>query len=196
MYVAPFRIKHAKPGWVEPQYGPSMTQDVTTLPNGPLAAQVPGGITRWMAVPWQTDTASCRSGYLKTYDPYLPSFWAARVPNQVLTKDDYDIVMDNKRPLGERLAAFAYRAAWTRLLGSKSYTHQINNMVEHYGDMGVVEQRGGPGGNDFPAVMQVEDLPQHARQQLAQTNEPPHASDRIDLTGIEKVRRFPYGLKR
>jgi len=44
--------------------------------------------------------------------------------------------------------------------------------------------------------MQVEDLPQHARQQLAQTNEPPHASDRIDLTGIEKVRRFPYGLKR
>ena len=149
-----------------------------------------------MAVPWQTDTASCRSGYLKTYDPYLPSFWAARVPNQVLTQDGYEIVMDGKRPLGERLAAFANRAAWTRLLGSKSYTHQINNMIEHYGNMGVVEQRGGPGGNDFPAVMQVEDLPQHARQQLSQSKEPPHASDRIDLTGIEKVRRFPYGLRR
>jgi hypothetical protein len=196
MYMAPFRIKHAKPDWIEPQYGPSMTQDVTTLPDGPLAAQVPGGVTRWMAVPWQTDTASCRSGYLKTYDPYLPSFWAARVPNQVLTQDDYEIVMDGKRPLGERLAAFANRAAWTRLLGSKSYTDQINNMIEHYGDMGVVEQRGGPGGKDFPAVMQVEDLPQQSREQLIQTKEPPHASDRIDLTGIEKVRRFPYGLRR
>jgi L-Lysine epsilon oxidase N-terminal/L-lysine epsilon oxidase C-terminal domain len=195
MYMAPFRIKHAKPKWIEPQYGPSMTQDVTSLPNGPLAAQVPGGITRWMAVPWQTDTASCRSGYLKTYDPYIPSFWAARVPNQVLTGKDYEIVMDKTRPLGERLAAFANRAAWTRILGSKSYTHQINNMVKHYGDMGVVEQRSGPGAN-FPDVMQVEDLPQHAIHQLSLSKEPPHASDRIDLTGIEKVRRFPYGLKR
>jgi hypothetical protein len=194
MYVAPFRIKHAEAGWVEPQYGSSMTTDVTTLPNGPLAAQVPGGITRWMAVPWQTDTASCRSGYLKTYDPYLPTFWAARVPNQVLTREDYDIVMDDKRPPGERLAAFANRAAWTRLLGSKSYTHQINKMITHYGDMGVVEQRDGPGGDDFPAVMQVEDLPPQSRKWLRETKEPPHASDRIDLTGIEKVRRFPHGL--
>jgi hypothetical protein len=146
---------------------------VISLPSGPLAAQVPGGLTRWLAVPWQTDTASCRSGYLKTYDPYLPTFWPARVPNQVLTEDDYDIIMDDKRPLGERLAAFANRAAWTRLLGSKSYTDQINNMIEHYGNMGVVEQRDGPGGKNFPEVIEVEDLAQHSARAAQQKQRTP-----------------------
>jgi L-Lysine epsilon oxidase N-terminal/L-lysine epsilon oxidase C-terminal domain len=71
LYVAPFRLAHAPPGWIEPEYGPVLGTDLINLPNGPLlGGQLPGGITRWMAVPWQTDTASCRSGYLKSYDPY------------------------------------------------------------------------------------------------------------------------------
>ena len=37
-----------------------------------LGAQGPGGLTRWMAVPWRTDTANCRSGYDKTYDAHIP----------------------------------------------------------------------------------------------------------------------------
>ena len=41
----------------------TLTPDGMTIPNGPLCGQMAGGITRWMAVPWQTDTASCRSGY-------------------------------------------------------------------------------------------------------------------------------------
>ncbi len=105
MYMAPFRIAHAAQGWVEPGFGPELISDTLSLPNGPLAGQQPGGLTRWMAIPWQTDTASCRSGYQKTYDPYVPTFWPARVPNQVLTKANYDIVMDSGQPLGERLAA-------------------------------------------------------------------------------------------
>lgn len=207
MYMAPYRILHAPPDWKEPGYGVGLIQDTLTLPNGPLAAQVPGGVTRWMAVPWQTDTASCRSGYLKTYDPYLPTFWPARVPNQVLTRENYDIVMDEQRPLGERLAAFANRAAWTRPLGAKSYTDQINNMIEHYGEMGVVEVREGPkDGQDFPPVMEVEHLePRHARRMLSAkaekpvrglSLEPDESSDDVDLTNIEKVRRFPHGLRR
>src|SRR3989454_3497991 len=44
------------------------------------------------------------------------------------------------------LAAFANRAAWIRPLGSKSYTDQINNMIHHFGDMGVVEHRPAPDG--------------------------------------------------
>jgi hypothetical protein len=65
LYMAPFRIAHAAPGWIEPEYGPVLGPDLISLPNGPLlGGQLPGGITRWMAVPWQTDTASCRSGYL------------------------------------------------------------------------------------------------------------------------------------
>jgi hypothetical protein len=95
-------------------------------------------------VPWQTDTASCRSGYLKTYDPSLPTFWPARVPNQVLTQADYEIVLDPEQPLADRLAAFARRAAWLRPLGSKSHTDQINNMIEETsitGDLAVSTQR-------------------------------------------------------
>ncbi len=121
MYMAPFRLRNAElewktahkgKSWQEPQYGEELIQDTLHRPNGPLAGQLPGGLTRWMAVPWQTDTASCRSGYSKDYDPYLPTFWAARVPNQVLTQENYEIVISPDRDLGERLAAFANRAAW------------------------------------------------------------------------------------
>ena len=145
LYMAPFRIAHAPAGWIEPYYGAVLGADADRLPNGPLlGGQLPGGITRWMAVPWQTDTASCRSGYLKSYDPYVPTFWPARVPNQVLTEDDYEIVMDQERPLADRLAAFASRASWLRPLGSNSYTDQINNMIAHFDHMGVVEPLRGP----------------------------------------------------
>ena len=98
MYRAPFRFAHAPAGWVEPDYGMTLTFAIASAPNGCLGPQTPGGISRWMAVPWQCDTASCRSGYDKTYDPYVPTFWPARVPNQVLTRQDYDIVMDVNAP--------------------------------------------------------------------------------------------------
>jgi len=194
LYMAPFRILHAEPGWIEPDYGPQLSPDMIAA-TYPFLGQVPGGITRWMAVPWQTDTASCRSGYIKAYDPYVPTFWPARVPNQVLTEKEYAIVIDSNQPLADRLAAFAKRAAWTRPLGSKSYLAQINNMIDHFGDMGVVEHRPGPNDQHFPSSMQVENLPVHTRKRMVEENEPPHASDEIDLTGIEKVRRFPRGLK-
>jgi hypothetical protein len=205
MYMAPFRIQHAAPKWIEPNFGAELIPDTLSLPDGPLAGQLPGGITRWMAVPWQTDTASCRSGYQKTYDPYVPTFWPARVPNQVLSRENYNVVMDKAKPMDERLAAFANRAAWVRPLGSKSYTDQINNMIHRFGDLGVVEQREGPGEPEFPASMEVEQLAPHTHQRLAAMEkthhgvdraESPNEADNIDLTGIEKVKRFPYGLRR
>ena len=110
IYMQPFRFAHQPPDWIEAGLGEILSADSVTIPNGPLYSQPAGGITRWMAIPWQTDTASCRSGYDKTYDPYVPSFWPARVPNQVLTKENYEIVMDSARPLSDRLAAFANRA--------------------------------------------------------------------------------------
>ena len=205
MYEGPFRLKHAPEDWVEPGFGAELVESTLTLPDGPLGPQVPGGITRWMAVPWQTDTASCRSGYDKSYDPYVPTFWPARVPNQVLTEKNYDIVMDKERPIEERRAAFSRRAAWTRPLGSKSYTDEINNMIHRFGTLGVVEYRPGPGDPEFPAALEVETLPSRAKKQLetlaktqhgAEIEESDYDADRLDLTGIEKVRRFPRGLKR
>jgi L-Lysine epsilon oxidase N-terminal/L-lysine epsilon oxidase C-terminal domain len=195
LYMAPFRIAHAAPGWIEPEYGPTIGADIINLPNGPLlGGQLPGGITRWMAVPWQTDTASCRSGYLRSYDPYVPTFWPARVPNQVLTREDYDIVMNEGASLAERLAAFARRASWLRPLGSRSYTDQINNMIAHFDHMGVVETRAGPASGPFPAVIEVEDLHPAARAIAAAVG--PRAAEELDLSGIDKMRRFPHGLRR
>ncbi|MNJ59620.1 hypothetical protein D3C77_553160 [compost metagenome] len=125
--------------------------------DGPLYAQFPGAITRWMAIPWQTDTASCRSGYDKQYDPYLPTFWPARVPNQVLSDENYRKVMDTLLDRKERLTAFHIRSEWDRTLGVGA-DHQLEVMVEHFDRQGIVEVRDGiPNDPDFPPLMQVED---------------------------------------
>lgn len=211
MYMAPFRFEHAKKGWVPPQLGEVLTSDSVTIPNGPLCSQVPGGLTRWMAVPWQTDTASCRSGYEKTYDPYMPTFWPARVPNQVLTKENYAILMDTKKPLSERRAALANRAAWIEPLGSTSYTDQINNMIKHFDHLGVVERMKGPTDSaSLPTEVEVEDqhrpiedvMTKHTRigrpagsHVGVKSGAGASAAD-VDLSDIEKVRRFPMGLRR
>jgi hypothetical protein len=205
LYMAPFRFAHAPAGWIAPALGAIWSNDNLTLENGPLFGQQAGDITRWMAVPWQTDTASCRGGYDKAYDPYAPTFWPAHVPNDVLTKENYAIVMDAGKPLDERRKAFADRAKWYAPLGGPSYTAQINAMITGFGALGVVAPLPGPTDTDaFPDMIEVED--QHGplltsaltgRTLMLTTH--PHAGApaprrELDLTGIEKVRRFPHGL--
>lgn len=218
MYMAPFRFQHAHAGWIAPSPSAVLTSDDVTTPNGPLCGQMPGGITRWMAVPWQTDTSSCRSGYTPAYDPYVPAFWPARVPNEVLTKENYDIVMDKARPLSERRKAFANREAWIEPLGADGYTHQINNMIHHFDFLGVVEVREGPGDADFPATIEVEDYARLITPEQEALAEPrllsaaptlrtapgarpgpverrgARSATEVDLSGIALVNRFPNGL--
>ncbi len=227
MYMAPFRFAHAPEGWVEPGMGEILSSDTVTIPSGPLTGQLAGGITRWMAVPWQTDTSSCRSGYSASYDPYVPTFWPARVPNEVLTRENYAIVMDPGRSTDERLAAFANRAAWVAPLGTGSYTDQINNMVTHFDHLGVVEVNPGPDDPEgkalFPPFISVEDrhtpIKETKNKLLGDGVPGRHATDnetqsmvmivagdqgtdgaisppKLDLSRIDKVRRFPRGLRR
>jgi L-lysine epsilon oxidase-like protein len=201
MYTAPFRLKHAPPNSAEPSYGMYLTSDETNASSGPVnRGQVPGGITRWMALPWQTDAASCRSGYDRTYDPYLPTFWPARVPNQVMSEADYDIVMDTNQELGQRLQAFANRADWFAPLG-QGYVHQLNHMIHHFAEMGVVEVRQGvPDDPNFPPTMQVQDYRPAAAEEPQQGavfhgagEDRIETMDEFDLTQIEKVHRFQPG---
>ncbi len=159
MYSAPFRIRHRPASEPEPDYGKDLTQAIALQPGGPLYAQPPGGISRWMALPWQGDTAFCRSGYDPSYDPYLPTFWPARVPNQVLTQEDYEMVVDESLPREERIAAYNDRAGWLRKLKG-SVAQQMEQMIAEFGSMGIVEARTGPVDDpDFPAVLFVESLP-------------------------------------
>jgi hypothetical protein len=157
MYSEPYRWRHRNMDNPEPDYGKTLTPAEALSYNGPLYAQFAGSITRWMAIPWQTDTASCRSGYDPQYDPYLPTFWPARVPNQVLSEEDYRTVMDTTLSRKARQAAFNKRADWDRTLGV-GYENQLETMVKHFDRQGIVEVRAGIADDpDFPPVMQVED---------------------------------------
>jgi hypothetical protein len=201
MYMEPFRILHAPAGWIPPDLGKTLTSDSVKIPNGPLWQQQAGGLTRWMAVPWQTDTASCLGGYDKSYDPYAPTFWPARVPNEVVSRESYAIIMNDKANIDVRKAAFANRASWIEPIENQNYIIQINNMVTEFGNLGVVEALAGPTDTDaFPSVIEVED--QHVRPPsvMAQAGAAPPgpgvrpAEARVDHSDIAKVRRFPGGL--
>lgn len=199
MYMAPFRILHAPKGRVPPKPRRTLTIEGVKTPNGPLWQQQAGGLTRWMAVPWQTDTASCLGGYDKSYDPYAPTFWPARVPNEVVSRASYDIIMNDKESIDVRKAAFAKRARWIEPIENPDYVIQINNMVGEFGKMGIVEALAGPSDtNAFPRVIEVEDqhvLPAAVMAQpaaLAPGVAP--SATRADHSDIGKVRRFPRGL--
>mgnify|MGYP003877608613 CR=1 FL=1 len=163
MYMSAFRLKHAsktKPTDAT-YYGPVMNSDILTLARGPLmGGQVAGGITRWMAIPWQTDTASCRDGYTPEFDPFLPTFWPARVPNNILGESWYHDTLNPELSEETRSQAFAYRTDWLDALPlagqPATYTNQINSMIEHFDRLAVVQARQGvPNNPNFPPKMQV-----------------------------------------
>jgi hypothetical protein len=157
MYAAPFRLLHrAGP---EPAYGAVLTPAVALSAGGPLAGCAPGDVTRWMAVPWQTDTASCRSGYQygdTPVDPYLPTFWAARVPNHVMPERSYERVLDVSLPLEERRAAFFTRLQFFRNIDRPETSDTLQQMVDHWFRLGVVTEQPGPGDPAFPPIFKVE----------------------------------------
>lgn len=155
MYRNPFRIRGRSANNPVEDYGDELTHEKVVDEGGPLYFNAPGDITRWMAVPWQTDSSSCRSGYLPGYDPFLPTFWPARVPNHVLTKEHYKQVMDKKLSMKDRVRAFNKRAVWLRGL-SGEYYDQIREMVTEFGTLGVVEPKDGPDDPEFPSVIYVE----------------------------------------
>lgn len=156
MYASPFRLLHrAGP---EPDYGTVLTPAAALSADGPLAGCTPGAVSRWMAVPWQTDTASCRSGYQYEpgVDPYLPTFWAARVPNHVMPEQSYERVMDRSLSLEERRESFFVRAQFFRAIDRPSNTETLEQMVRNWYRLGVVTEQPGPGDPDFPELFKVE----------------------------------------
>lgn len=160
MYMAPFRIRHRRDDEKTYPIGDILTPAEALAFDGPLYGQRTGWLTRWMAVPWHTDTASCRSqaDYDPSYDPFVPTFWPARVPNQIISQDAYNVVMDASKPRPDRVAAFKRREGWIEQTLEGNYLHQISEMLERYGDMGLVEARKGLNGDpDIPPVLYVSD---------------------------------------
>lgn len=155
LYYKPFRIRARAPGVPETNYGPTLDQARALGIDGPLHAQGPGDINRWMGLPWQADTAYCRAGYDTEYDPFAPTFWPARVPNHVLSASDYAIVTDPRQSPAKRREAFANRTNWNKPLHGDTAT-QMQQMVRIFGSMGhLTPQPGVPGDTEFPASMRV-----------------------------------------
>lgn len=180
MYRAPYRFKVRAKGKPEPDYGAKLDAKIVASLGGPLYEQGPGDLTRWMALPWQADTAFCRSGYAAGYDPYLPTFWPARVPNQVLTEADYHTLHDASQSMEVRIAAFHTREFWTRLLpASASAPEQMEYMVAHFSQMGIIEALPRPADMDWlPDFIFVENLPAAQKEQLEMlTANAPAAAD-------------------
>ena len=150
MYSAFCRLNVRADDDPEPDYGDVLTPDVALGPGGPLRKSGPGDVTRWMAVPWQADTASCRFAYRYANVPpphtYLPTFWPARVPNHVLTEAAYQRLMDTTLSEDERTAAFADRQEWFRHLPSDQDdpSAAMNDAVAQWSLLGVVSRQAGP----------------------------------------------------
>jgi hypothetical protein len=164
LYSAPFRIRRrTKPEWLS---GTQLVSSVAAGEGGPLDGSTPGDVTRWMAVPWQADTSSCLSGYMPYVDDYLPTFWPARAPNDVLSREQYGVLMNHGASPADKELAFDYRrrVKWLRGIaypmtpdrGRPPPTSPSPEFVRDWWKVGIVEWKSGPGGS-LPKEMWVED---------------------------------------
>lgn len=151
MYVAPFRLNvKASPDSPPDDYGPVLTKAMALAAGGPLSASGPGDLTRWMAVPWQADLASC--GAILT-DPYQPTWWPASVPNHVITDRIYRQIMDPSMPSQERLRFFNTRENWLRNV-ALDWADRINDIIEKWQRIGIVVRRPAPQDSQAPPLPQ------------------------------------------
>ena len=151
LYSAPFRIKRRRGD--EPDWGEQLTSSKVLAKGGVLDGSGPGDITRWMACPWQADTSSCLSAYSVWGGQYLPTFWPARVPNDVLTEEDWKRIADAKLTTAERLRALdpVNRAKWLRGIvypetGNATQIHDGRQAFidDGWWHVGIVVRRDGP----------------------------------------------------
>lgn len=159
MWERAFRL-NLLPEGVDPQddYGEVLQPARAVAPGGVVDATGPGTLTRWLGVPWQTDEASCLAGYeAGTYLP-APSFWAARVPNHVLSQRAYERLGTPALSAGQRVKHLDNRHDWLRFFGTV-YRLRINDNVVRWYKLGIVAERPAPAdtaGGLLPERMWVE----------------------------------------
>lgn len=144
LYDGYLRIKEGK-NKVE-DYGDVLTPDKALADDGPLNQQKAGDLTRWMAVPWQGDTARCRSGYDTEFHPYLPSFWPARVPNEVLSEENYALFSDQTLDDRVREDSFVQREHWLRkfMLENPENEAVMLSVVSRFDELGILHSQPAP----------------------------------------------------
>ena len=167
MYSTPYRIKRRTVP--ESDLGTELTTYLCLKEGGVLDGSIAGDLTRWMAVPWQTDTASCLSAYIPFSGEYLPTFWPARVPNDVLPQENYLTIMNPKASIAEKEKAFSVSARLKWLRGiiysdqnpaqklSTNRTPGLLKFIKDWWKLGIILRKNGPSKNVlFPETMWVE----------------------------------------
>jgi len=164
MYSSPFRIKYRPDAPLN--YGAELNSVAALAAGGPLDGSSACDITRWMAVPWQTDTSSCLSGYSAVMGQYIPTFWPARVPNDVLTQQDYDQIIKPGVSETKKLQIFSRREKWLRgIIYEYGYPPKtvpekikgVNEFITAWPKVGIVVPKDGPAGSTaFPEKIWVE----------------------------------------
>jgi L-Lysine epsilon oxidase N-terminal/L-lysine epsilon oxidase C-terminal domain len=143
-------------------FGPELTPQICLAPDGPLSETGAGALTRWLGVPWQTDGGSCSSGgeYTPTYYLSVPSFWGARVPNNVLPQAAYERLRAAGASAEQRAKHFDGRADWYRLLKPSGGYARAQAMITQWPVLGIVEPVEPPSG--YEGMFHVEIAPQDA----------------------------------
>lgn len=159
--VSPLRARGRLATEVEPDYGPLLDSKITLAPNGPLSATEAGDLTRWMPLPWQADAASCGNGFEPHLDPFLPTFWPARLPNEVLAWQTYQRIIDPDTPATERAELFRNRAGFFRSLPG-GFLSALNAFNQDWSQFGVLTSQPGPPADEtLPETLLVETGNEH-----------------------------------
>ena len=131
---------------VRQNFGDVLSRERCLGPDGATSAADPGALTRWLGIPSQTDEASYNSSADYAPSTYLsvPSYWAARFPEQVLSAAAFERA---GQPVGgqpgggvtQRLKQAFMRDDWLRDVRGRAYAERIGNMIEGWAGLGVVE---------------------------------------------------------
>jgi len=142
-WSGPYRLKVLDgDGPARQDWGDVLTPAVCTGPGGPYDGIATGALTRFLGVPWQTDGASCNSqaDYRPSYFLSMPTFWGARVPDQVMSAESFVRVSANAqtRKATQALKHFSTRVDWLRDVRGQGYFDRIAHMVAEWQKLGMV----------------------------------------------------------
>ena len=143
LWSGPYRLK-VLPGTApaKQDFGVELTPAVCVGAHGPYDGVAAGALTRFLGVPWQTDGASCNSS--DYYTPWtflsMPTFWGARVPEQVLAEENYlrAVALNPTTDQMQIHKHFMYRADWLRNVKGGEYFGRISRMVQNWAGLGMV----------------------------------------------------------
>jgi hypothetical protein len=145
VWSSPYRLKILSlEAPAKQNFGASLSPAACLAADGPYDGIAAGALTRFLGVPWQTDSASCNSN--ADYSPSeflsMPTYWGARMPDQVLSEASFTRILDIERidKQGMRLQAikhFSLRSDWLRDVRALDYYGRIKNMTEQWALLGM-----------------------------------------------------------